>query len=85
MIQPILGITRISRRCEVDSESWTRLSKIYRSFSGDECRALRALVYATPVPVDDAVVEKFIELKLLRRDGEKIVVTPDGRRVGAWC
>ena len=69
---------------EVDAETWTRLSKIYRSLSDDECRHLRAAAHGDFSGITAATWQKFLELKLVQADAGKAVITPDGRRIAQW-
>ena len=65
----------------MDAERWARMNKIYRSLSAGECRQLRALARGDRTNPDMAMIEKFIELKLVILDSDYLLVTFDGQHV----
>ena len=69
----------------MDADTLTRLSRIYRALSADECRQLKAIAYGDVKVISPGTVEKFIALKLMRRDHERVRITSDGIRVVGWC
>jgi hypothetical protein len=68
----------------LDAETWARLSKIFRSLSTDECRQLKAAANGDFIGISAATLQKFLELKLVKADSGKAVITPDGQRVAQW-
>ena len=46
---------------------------------------MKALASGDRTNPDMAIVEKLVELNLILRDGDYLVVTFDGQRVADWC
>jgi len=68
----------------MDTETWTRLSKVHRSLSEDERCQLKAFAHGDSIGISAAALPKFLELNLVQADAGKTVITCDGQRIAQW-
>ena len=63
----------------------TQLDDIFQPLSLIERWRLKAFAYRYEKDLPPSLLQKFVRLRLLARDGENVVLTLDGRRVVSRC